>query len=530
MLMGLKAYQEKRRFGRTPEPQGKAEASPAGNLYIIQKHAASQLHYDLRLELDGVLKSWAVPKGPSLKPAEKRLAVHVEDHPIEYGSFEGIIPEGEYGGGTVMLWDRGAWEPEGDPHEGYAKGDLKFKLHGKKLKGSWVLARMKGKAGGDGGKNWLLIKKRDDAAISGSDPEPVKTMDRSAASGRTMQEIASQRDKFRGEAETVLQGSVPNGTSQAKSVRSKRGNDGVKKNFTAPKQNPSGGALSNPNRVFYPEIGVTKRALAEYYTEITGWIMPHLARRPLTLVRCPLGWEKECFFQKHFADTASEVLRSIPIMEKDGLRHYAVADNIDGVIELVQIGALEIHVWGSREDKLEQPDMMIFDLDPAPEVGWASMIKAARLMRERLSDLSLASFAKTTGRKGLHIVIPLTPQAGWETVKSFSRAVAESIVREAPGEYIATMSKEKREGKIFIDYLRNVRGATSIAAYSTRRKPGAPISTPVAWDELTVDLKPDSYNINNIRRRLAGLAEDPWAGYFSIRQEITQEMKKKAGT
>jgi len=303
----------------------------------------------------------------------------------------------------------------------------------------------------------------------------------------------------------------------------------VEKNPTDPEGNPSSVALSNPNRMFYPEIGVTKRALAEYYTEIAGWIMPHLANRPLTVVRCPEGWKKECFFQKHLRDAASEVLRSIPIMEKSGLQYYSVADNIEGVIELVQIGALEIHVWGSREDKLEQPDMMIFDLDPAPEVEWASIIKAARLMRERLSDLGLAAFVKTTGGKGLHIVAPLTPKAGWETVKSFSRAVSESIVREAPEEYICTMSKEKRKGKIFIDYLRNVRGATSIAPYSTRSRHGAPISMPIAWDELTVELKSDSFNILNSRRRLAGLQEDPWAGYFSIRQEITQEMKKEAG-
>ncbi|HYA43739.1 MAG TPA: DNA polymerase ligase N-terminal domain-containing protein [Syntrophobacteraceae bacterium] len=187
--MTLQSYQEKRRFQRTPEPQGKVEPTAAGNLYVVHKHAARRLHYDLRLEMEGVLKSWAVPKGPSLKPGEKRLAVHVEDHPIEYGSFEGTIPEGEYGAGTVMVWDRGSWEPEGDPHEGYAKGDLKFKLHGEKLKGSWVLARMKGKAGEEG-KNWLLIKKRDDAAIPESGPEPVGTMDRSVASGRTMEEIS----------------------------------------------------------------------------------------------------------------------------------------------------------------------------------------------------------------------------------------------------------------------------------------------------------------------------------------------------
>ena len=217
--MGLETYLEKRRFDRTPEPTGEVEASPTGNLYIIQKHAASHLHYDLRLELDGVLKSWAVPKGPSLNPADKRLAVHVEDHPIEYGTFEGIIPEAEYGGGTVMLWDRGTWEPEGDPLKGYAKGDFKFKLHGEKLKGSWVLARMKGKAGGEG-KNWLLIKKRDSEAISGSDPEPVETMNRSVASGRTMQEIASQREKFWYEGEVLLRAGVPDDIAQPKSLRS----------------------------------------------------------------------------------------------------------------------------------------------------------------------------------------------------------------------------------------------------------------------------------------------------------------------
>ena len=279
-------------------------------------------------------------------------------------------------------------------------------------------------------------------------------------------------------------------------------------------------ALTNPNRVFYPEIGVTKRALAEYYTEIADWIMPHLAGRPLTLVRCPEGREKECFFQKHLRDGAPEILRSIPVMEKNEKVYYSVADNIEGVIALVQMGALEIHVWGSREDKLEQPDMMIFDLDPAPEVDWGEMVKAARLMRERLSNLGLESFVKTTGGKGLHIVVPLTPNADWETVKAFSKAVADSIVREYPGKYIATMSKEKRKGKIFIDYLRNGRGATSVAAYSTRSRHGAPISTPVAWDELTTDLKPDSYNIQNIRGRLSHLQGDPWAGYFSLRQEI----------
>jgi bifunctional non-homologous end joining protein LigD len=291
--------------------------------------------------------------------------------------------------------------------------------------------------------------------------------------------------------------------------------------------NPSGIALSNPDRTFYPEIGVTKRALAQYYTDVAEWIMPHIAGRPLTLVRCPEGWQKECFFQKHLGDAVPGALRSIPIMEKSGRVYYSVADNIDGVVALVQMGALEIHVWGSREEKLEQPDMMVFDLDPAPEIEWAKMIEAARRLRERLSALGLIGFVKTTGGKGLHIVVPLTPEAGWDTVKAFSRAVAESIVREAPREYIATMSRDKRRGKIFIDYLRNGRGATSIAAYSTRSRHGAPVSAPLAWDELSAGLKSDSFNIDSIRRRLAGLKEDPWADYFSVRQEITGKMLEK---
>jgi len=301
---------------------------------------------------------------------------------------------------------------------------------------------------------------------------------------------------------------------------------------TAPrigKGNPSVVLRSNPDRTLYPEIGVTKRMPAEYYTDIADRIMPHLAGRPLTLLRCPGGRRKECFFQKHPGSTAPEGLRSVAVMEKSGRHYYSVADNIDGVIALVQLGTLEIHVWGSRDLNIEQPDMMIFDLDPAPDVGWEHMVRAARLVREQLLNLGLAGFVKTTGGKGLHIVVPLTPKADWNTVRAFSRAFSESLVRKFPDEYIATMSKAKRSGKIFIDYLRNGHGATSIATYSTRNLPGAPISAPVAWHELTAELKADSYNILNIRSRLAGLEKDPWADYFTVRQEITEEMRKKVG-
>ncbi|MGA2402776.1 MAG: DNA ligase D, partial [Syntrophobacteraceae bacterium] len=296
-----------------------------------------------------------------------------------------------------------------------------------------------------------------------------------------------------------------------------------------PMENISSVSLSNPDRILYPEMGITKRVLAEYYSDVSPWMLPHVQRRPLTLVRCPEGWRAGCFFQKHPGDMAPKALRSIPVMGKDGLEYYSVADDAEGLTALVQMGALEIHIWGSREEKLEQPDTMIFDLDPDPSVHWEQMIAAACLLRDRLSDLGLESFLKTTGGKGLHVAVPLTPRGRWDEVKEFSRTVAGSIVRESPREYIATMSKAKRKGKIFIDYLRNGRGATFIAPYSTRAKRGAPISAPVGWGELGMDLRPDTYNIENIRKRLSSLAKDPWEGFYSVRQSITRKMKKKLG-
>ena len=242
--------------------------------------------------------------------------------------------------------------------------------------------------------------------------------------------------------------------------------------------------LSSPDRILYPEMGVTKRALAEYYMDAADWIMPHLLGRPFTLVRCPEGWNRQCFYQKHLGDAVSPVLRAIPIQGKDGLEYYSVVDNREGLVALVQLGVLEIHVWGCRDGKLDQPDMMVFDLDPDPEAPRERMIDAAFRVRGRLSELGLRSFLKTTGGKGLHVVASLTPRAGWHTVKEFSHRVADGMVRESPGEYIATMSKDKRKGKIFVDYLRNGRGATSVSAYSIRARRGAPISVPIGWRSL----------------------------------------------
>jgi bifunctional non-homologous end joining protein LigD len=841
--MSLREYRRKRDFSRTAEPRGQRTAAGSGNLYIVHKHAATRLHYDLRLELDGVLKSWAVPKGPSLDPAEKRLAVQVEDHPLEYGSFEGTIPKHEYGGGTVMLWDQGSWEPEGDPAEGLAEGKLSFRLYGEKLRGSWALVRMKGREGGLS-KNWLLIKHQDEEAAQESRNPVVEELPLSVLTHRTLEEIAAGKagadtqpppgpepdpgklskarkgplpgsvnpqlatlvdeppagdgwlheikldgyriiaiindsgiallsrrgkdwtGKFSEVAEAlrnlpvrqaVLDGEIvvlrPDGTTDFQALqeimRNGRGKmavfylfdllycngydltrtplterknllralvtrmrpvrenirysdhiesggqevyrhacllsaegivskqaaapyeqkrsrswlktkclhrqemvvggwtepGGLRPGFGAllvgyyedgdlvyagrvgtgfdrgdlrrlsdklrrlgqdgsPFRNPPTGAdvrgvhwvrpelvvevafrewtrenilrqaafkglredkaagevvrevpgdgdgikgsgetgspvparkqsrkavvagvrLSNPDKILYPEQNISKLALAEFYAAIADFILPYVVHRPLTLLRCPDGRQQSCFYQKHLGESLPAILRTIPIVEKEGTRDYVVIDDVRGLVSLVQLGVLEIHPWGSREDDLEKPDLLIFDLDPGPDVGWPEVVAGARLLRRRLEDLDLKSYVKTSGGKGLHLLVPIRRRTGWQVVKDFAGAVARALVRSRPDLFTAEMKKTKRQERIFIDYLRNDRGATTVAAYSTRARAGAPVSTPIRWDELNRTMTPDRYRVDNLPRRLAALKNDPWPDFFTIRQIITRTM------
>jgi bifunctional non-homologous end joining protein LigD len=279
--------------------------------------------------------------------------------------------------------------------------------------------------------------------------------------------------------------------------------------------------LTNPDRVLYPEIGLTKAELAAYYQQIADWLLPYLKNRPLSLVRCPEGQTKTCFFQKHAGPGTPDVLRRIEIEEKDELDTYLIADKLPGLLSLAQMGVLEIHLWGSRGDGIEQPDWLIFDLDPAPEVAWKEVVAAGRLLRDLLADLQLTTFAKVTGGKGLHVVAPLAPRrADWPAVKGFTQTIAQQLAREYPDRFVATMSKAARRGKIFIDYLRNDRGATAIAPYSSRAKPGAPVAVPIAWDELNARTKPDRWNVRTLPRRLKQLASDPWAGFWDVKQSL----------
>lgn len=289
----------------------------------------------------------------------------------------------------------------------------------------------------------------------------------------------------------------------------------------------AGVQLTNPDRILYPEQGITKRSLAEYYESVADLMLPHIAGRPLTVVRCPRGHENHCFYQKHVTESFPDTIRGVEIQEKENVGVYIVIDSLTELITLVQFGVLEFHPWGSREDRIERPDRLIFDLDPGPDTPWEYVIHGAHLLRAKLTDLGLQSFVKTTGGKGLHIMAPLMRRTGWEELKSFGQAVAESLVTREPEKYLATMSKAKRQGKVFIDYLRNSRGATSIAAFSTRARTHAPVATPIRWDELSMELNPAAYTVENIHRRLESLEEDPWEGFFAIRQSITKAMQTK---
>nr|WP_155096559.1 DNA ligase D [Paracoccus aestuariivivens] len=783
----METYREKRDFAATPEPKGR-KARANGHAFVIQKHAARRLHYDFRLEMGGVLKSWAVTRGPSLDPSEKRLAIHVEDHPLDYGSFEGTIPKGQYGAGEVILWDRGTWQPEGDAAKSYAKGHLEFTLQGEKLRGRWHLVRMQGKLG-EKRENWLLIKGDDEFSRAGKDilkesPHSVKsgrdlaaqtgksgpqgrkaampdfvepmlaTLARAAPSGaRWLHEIkfdgyrlqvrieggkprlltrsgldwtgkfgkpivvalqdlpltdaildaelvvegdtgasdfsalqadlsAGRDDRFRlyvfdllhldgrdlrglplierkeilaplildaelillsqhfeddgamvlrhacrlslegivsklrdspyrsgrgrswlkskcsARQEFVIAGYTPSSASpkaigslvlgvheggklrhvgrvgtgfsrklagelfqrlEAMQVKRSPFAEGLTADearqvvFTRPelvaevefrawtaddhlrhasfrglredkepqqimRETPAAPQrrtvkLTHPERVYWPDTGITKEALADYYAAIWPRIAPFITGRPLALLRCPEGITGQKFFQKHvWKGMGPQITPLTDPKHKSGEPLIGIHD-LDGLIALVQAATLEIHPWGASIADWEGPDMIVMDLDPGEGVAWSEVIAAAREVRERLEAAGLAAFVKTSGGKGLHVVSPLAPKADWRAAKAFSKSMAEAMARDTPDRYVATITKSKRRGRILIDYLRNQRGATAVAAYSTRAREGAPVATPLEWEELGPEIGPAHLTLANLLQRIASQERDPWHGF-----------------
>ncbi|WP_120995247.1 DNA ligase D [Stutzerimonas urumqiensis] len=844
--MALEEYNRKRDFGATPEPAGasrsrKAQQTEHALQYCIQKHDATRLHYDFRLELDGTLKSWAVPKGPSLDPKARRLAVHVEDHPLEYATFEGSIPKGHYGAGDVIVWDRGLWVPEGDPREGYRKGKLKFRLEGEKLAGSWNLVRTKSDSSGK--EQWFLIKSNDEAARPGDEYDIVVAEPDSVLSDRTLiprkrgaakaapaaarqpvrrrsrkeepavslegAKPAALPDSYKPQLATLVE-SVPDGewfyeikfdgyrimariesgkvqlftrnghdwtakmpeqaealaglaldsawldgevvvlnedgtpdfqalqnafeigrsgnivyylfdmpylngmdlsgvvleqrraalravlernesellrfsddfTEQPDSVldsacqmklegligkragssyvsrRSSNwvkikckhrqefiivgytepkgtrsgfgalllglhGDDGelryagkvgtgfnqitlqslfarlkplerakpalakpptgadakgahwvepelmcevafaemtrqgvvrhsvfhglredkppqaityekAKPTPRAPAAKPSGSAakirISNPERVIDKSIGATKMELARYYAGVAPWALPHLRQRPLALVRAPEGIEGELFFQKH-ADklTIPNITQLDPALYPEHAP-LLVIDTPEALVGAAQMGTLELHTWNAVAPELDKPDRFVLDLDPDPALPWKRMVEATQLTLTLLEEIGLRGYLKTSGGKGMHIVVPLTPGEGWAPVKHFSQAIARYLAKLLPEHFSAVSGPKNRVGRIFIDYLRNSKGASTVAAYSVRAREGLGVSVPIHRDEL-LDLKgANLWTIRNLIERLEEQGDDdPWADMYDIDQTITDDMRERLG-
>jgi bifunctional non-homologous end joining protein LigD len=285
-------------------------------------------------------------------------------------------------------------------------------------------------------------------------------------------------------------------------------------------------ALTHPERILWEEQGITKQGLAEFYSAIASWILPHVTNRVLSLVRCPSGMGPDCFYAKHAWGGLSPSIRRVDVGDEAPM---LAIDDLDGLIALVQAGVLEIHPWGSRAGDLEHPDRIIFDLDPGEGIAWDSVISAAIEIRDRLKAHRVRSFVKTSGGKGLHVVAPIQPRQGWEQVKAFTGRIAEEMAADSPKLYVAKMTKTLRKGRIFVDYFRNGRGATAVAAYSTRARPGAPVSTPLAWDELSPAIGSTHFSVTNLQQRLAHLGEDPWQEFFSLGQALPA-LETSAGT
>ena len=511
----LGPYQAKRDFSHTPEPAGAAATPPASGprRFVVQRHRARRVHYDLRFEIDGVLVSWAVPNGPTLDPAVKRLAVHVEDHPIEYLYFEGVIPRGQYGAGDVIVWDTGTWEPHGtdDPAAAVAAGDFHADVTGHKLRGRLVLVRRGGNGAGSG--QWLLLHKADDDAVSGWDPEDYPA---SVLSGRTNEQVRADPDRIwrsdlpPAQASVALHPPVVEGpTGEELAALDDLGAGGRWEVFGRELR------LTNLDKELFPgrdgEPPVTKRELISYTARIAPVALPYLAGRPLNMHRFPGGAAEPGFWHKQLPDHAPEWVPRWrnPDAKAGESRTYLVVDEAAALVWAANFGALEWHAWTARASDPASPSYALIDIDPGQGTSWDDVLVLARLHRTALEHVGLRAAVKVTGRRGIHIWIPVAAGLSFRDTRTWAEQLSKEIGSVVPDLVSWEWDKRERGGRARLDYTQNVHHKTLVAPYSPRAAPGAPVSAPIGWDELDdPSLRPDGFTIRTELDRVAARGDE----------------------
>lgn len=524
--MGLETYWKKRDFKKTPEPRGRV-AKRNLHRFVVQEHHASHLHFDFRLEMGGVLKSWSVRKGPTLDPQERRLAVETEDHPVEYAKFEGHIPAGEYGGGEHMIWDEGKYETAdgADALAQYEAGRMKFELKGKKLRGTFNLVRLGSREG-----QWLLIKSKDDYERTGWELElrvaddEAATRWRGESGARAARKAASKKGvkkfstKPKGDAETVAAGKLFASKELSGDVNAKLGGVVV--------------PLTSLDRVYFPAAKLTKGDLVRYYYEVSEYILPYLKDRPLIMKRYPAGIRGLSFHQ-HDVNEAPNFVRTVPLEVEDGGGHtvdYVVGDTVPTLLYMANLGAIERHPWHSRTRNLDRPDWFVFDLDPGDGVRFETICEVASTTRKILEQLGLKSYPKTSGSRGIHIYVPIKAAYEYEEIADFAARVAALIAAQHPDAATVERSKSKRGKRtIYVDHMQNARGKSVVAPYSVRPREGAPVSAPLTWREVEAKrITPQDFTIENVLARVRTKG-DLFRDVLANKQALGDAVKKLEG-
>jgi bifunctional non-homologous end joining protein LigD len=514
----LETYRGMRDFKSTPEPSGKSPASSedGGRRFVVQRHRARALHYDLRFEIDGVLVSWAVPKGPTLDPDVRRLAVHVEDHPLEYADFEGVIPGGEYGGGDVIVWDHGTWTPykNDDPMAELASGELHAEIHGEKLRGQFVLVRTERKPGerDDGKEHWLLLHKHDDHAVEGWDPEEHP---RSVVSGRTNEEVQADPERrwhsdrpAADASEEITSGDITPVGDEALAALDDLGREGRWDVFGRTLK------VTNLDKVLFParegEEPVTKRDLLRFVAQTAHHAVPYLRGRALNLHRYPNGADGNSFWHKELPDHAPDWLPrwDNPLADEGETQTYLVADEPAALLWAANFGALEWHPWTSRTDEPELPTYALFDIDPGEKTSWDEVLELARLHRTAFERLGVRGQPKVTGRRGIQIWVPIARGPAFDETRAWVEQVSRTVGKVLPDLVSWKWQKRERKGLARLDYTQNAINKTLVAPYSTRPAAGAPVSMPIGWHELDdPELRPDRWTIRTAPERLAEVGD-----------------------